>query len=225
MLSTILNLFGRSPFAPLQSHMDKVSQCIHQLPELFQALQAKDYETVERVAEKISELEHEADVTKNDIRNHLPKSLFLPIDRSSLLEVLTIQDSMADRAEDVAVLLTLKHIEILDIFKDDFYNFLNKNIEAFDSSCLIIKEMHELLESSFGGVEAIKVRSMVDMVAYQEHEVDILQRKLLKSLYQTEDNIPYSTFDLWQKIFSALSSISNLAEKLAYRVRMMLELK
>jgi len=205
--------------------MAKVSQCVHQLPELFQALQAKDYETVERIAEKISEFEHEADVTKNDIRNHLPKSLFLPIDRSSLLEVLSIQDSMADRAEDVAVLLTLKHIEILDIFKDDFYHFLNKNIESFDGSRLIIKEMHELLESSFGGVEAVKVRAMVDMVAYQEHEADILQRKLLKSLYKTEDKITYSTFDLWQKIFSSLSSISNLSEKLAYRVRMMLELK
>lgn len=225
MLSTIINLFGRSPFAPLQSHMSQVSKCVHHLKDLFMALERKDYEAVQLIANKISELEHEADVTKNDIRNHLPKSLFLPIDRGNLLEVLGLQDKIADHAEDVAVLLTLKPIEMLDSFKENFYEFLDKNIEAFDQARLIIKEMHELLESSFGGAEALKVRAMVDEVSFREHEADIIQQKLLKNLFNTEDEMSYSTFHLWLKIFETLSSLSNLSEKLANRVRLMLELK
>jgi uncharacterized protein Yka (UPF0111/DUF47 family) len=35
---TILNLFGRSPFAPLESHMEKVSECVGMLKILFEAL-------------------------------------------------------------------------------------------------------------------------------------------------------------------------------------------
>ena len=66
---------------------------------------------------------------------------------------------------------------------------------------------------------------MVDDVAFKEHEADIIQRKLLKSLFKAEDEMTYSSFHLWQKIFEALGSISNLSEKLANRVRMMLELK
>lgn len=225
MLGTILNLFGRSPFAPLQSHMEKVSHCVHILTDLFDALEANDYQTVEQLSIKISDLEHQADLTKNDIRNHLPKSLFLPIDRGHLLEILSIQDSIADRAEDVAVLVTLKQIEILPSFKEEFKEFLKHNIATFNAAQLIIKEMHELLESSFGGAEAEKVRTMVDVVAFKEHEADLVQRILLKKIFSSENEMTYSTFHLWQNIFEAISSISNLSENLAYRVRMTLELK
>ena len=171
MLGTILNLFGRSPFAPLQSHMEKASACVHLLADLFQALEKRDYTALEQIATQIGQLEHQADLTKNDIRTHLPKSLFLPIDRSHLLEILSIQDQIADKAEDIAVLATIKPIELLPVFKKEFKDFLNKNIDAFDSALRIIKEMHELLESSFGGPEAEKVRSMVDEVSFKEHEV------------------------------------------------------
>lgn len=225
MLTTILNLFGRSPFMPLQLHMDKVSSCVHLLPELFDALEKQDYKLVQEIADKISEYEHQADLSKNDIRNHLPKGLYLAIDRSHLLDILSLQDSIADAAEDVAVLCTIKQLVLVDKLKFDFYDFLHKNVEAFDSAHLIIKEMHELVESSFGGVEAEKVKRMVDNVAFKEHEVDIKQRKLLKNLFASEDQMSYGTFDLWQRIFVSLAAISNLSENLAYRVRMTLEQK
>lgn len=222
---TILSLFGRSPFAPLQSHMDSVALCVHRLPDLFEALEQKDYARLEKLAEEISRLEHDADLIKNDIRNHLPKSLFLPIDRGNLLEILSIQDRIADKVEDVAVLLTLKPLELFPVFKEDFKRFLQKNIETFDEAKLIIKELHELVESSFGGIEAEKVRSMVDEVAFREHEVDLIQRLLLKSFFKAEDQLNFITFNQWQRLFECIASISNLSENLAYRIRMTLELK
>lgn len=222
---TIINLFGRSPFAPLQSHMEKVRCCVHMLKDLFHALESKNYAEVEKIGEKISEMEHAADFTKNDIRNHLPRSLFLPIDRGQLLEILSLQDNIADSAEDVAVLVNLKPIELLEDFKEEFYTFLDLNIETYNEAEKIIKEMHELLETSFGGSEAEKVKIMVDHVAFKEHEVDLVQRRLLKKLFASESQMSYSSFHLWQKIFEALANISNLSEKLANRIRMTLELK
>lgn len=222
---TILSLFGRSPFSSLQLHMEKVASCVHLLPPLFEALQAGDYERVELLANEISEKEHQADLTKNDIRNHLPKSLFLAMDRSGLLEILSIQDGIADKAEDIAVLLTLKKLPVLDIFWSDFLDFLRKNIETFDGVYAVMRELHELLESSFGGIEAEKVRAMVNGVAFKEHEADLIQRRLLKSVFNIDEGLSPSTFHLWQRIFESVGAISNLSEKLAYRVRMTLELK
>jgi len=222
---TILSLFGRSPFAPLQSHMESVAKCVRCLPDLFEALEDKDPLSLEELSKNISTLEHEADLIKNDIRNHLPKSLFLPIDRESLLEILSIQDSIADKAEDIAVLITLKPLELLPIFKDEFKLFLHKNIDTFDQANLIVKALHELVESSFGGMEAAKVRLMVNEVAYREHEVDMIQRQLLKSLFKAENQLTYITFHLWQRLFETLASISNLSENLAHRIRMTLQLK
>lgn len=222
---TILKLLGRSPFATLQAHMDKVSSCVHMLPELFVALQKGDEKGVNQIAERISDLEHQADVTKNDIRNHLPKSLFMPIDRQQLLEILTIQDGIADRAEDVGVLLTLKHLELPKELQEDFSAFLSKNIQSFQVVHKIMNELHDLLESSFGGFEAERVRTMVEEVAFREHEADLLQRKLLKHLIALENTLSVSSFYLWTRIFTVIADISNLSEKLANRMRMTLDLK
>lgn len=224
-MRALLNLFGRSPFAPLQSHMDKVAACVHSLPDLFKAIENKDYALAEQIADKISKLEHSADLTKNDIRNHLPKSLYLPIDRGRLLEILSLQDNLADAAEDAAVLTTYKQLEIPEELKGDFSEFLKQNIETFNLIQKVIMEFHDLLESSFGGVEAQRVQSMIELVAVKEHEVDMTQRKLLKHLYREEERMTFATFSLWQRIFEALAALSNLSEKLANRVRMTLELK
>lgn len=224
-MSTLLNLFGRSPFAPLQSHMDTVALCVHKLNDLFTALENKDYPLLEEIANEISDLEHAADLIKNDIRNHLPKSLFLPIGRDHLLEILSIQDKLADCAQDVAVTCTLKPLEILPLFKDNLKIFLHKSIETFDKVKLIIKELHELVESSFGGIEAEAVRSMINDVAFTEHEVDIIQRQLLKSFFKAENEMTFVTFHQWERVFERISAISNLSENLAHRVRMTLEVK
>ncbi len=225
MLKTILGIFGRSPFTPLQSHMEIVDTCVQMLPGLFEAMKDKDYSKMENIADKISEQEHHADLTKNHIRNHLPKSIYLPIERQHLLDILSLQDDISDKAQDIGVLANLKPMEFLDSFKTDFDQFLIRNIEAFTGARQIINELHELLETSFGGLEAEKVRNMVDHVAYKEHEVDLIQRKLLKNLYKSENEMTYATFYLWQKIFEEVGSISNLSEKLANRVRLTLELK
>ena len=107
---TIARLFGKSPFAPLQTHMKRVANCIEKLTDIFDILPKKDLERIEKLARDLSELEHEADLTKNDIRNHLPKNIFLPIDRSHFLDILSIQDQIADKAEELGILLSFKTI-------------------------------------------------------------------------------------------------------------------
>jgi len=218
-------LFGQSPFTPLQVHMTKVSDCVEKLNDIFVSFENRDYVRVKEIAEEISNLEHEADLTKNHIRNHLPKSLFMAIDRQQLLDILSLQDSLADRAEDVGVLLNIRQIEMLESFKLIFPEFLKKNLEAFYGARDVIHEIEQLLHSSFGGVEADKVRHMVDHVAFVEHEVDLLQRKLLHQLFQEADHLPYWKFILWKRVIEELASISNRSEKLAFRVRMTLENK
>ncbi len=222
---TIAKLFGKSPFAPLQTHMKTVEECVTLLAALFKAVEAKDLQKVKEISTHISKKEHQADLTKNDIRNHLPKSLFMAIDRSALLEILALQDTFADKAEDISVICTLRVLENYDEMKEDFEPFYIKNIETVTIAKDVIKEFDLLLESSFGGIEARKVKDMIDNLAKKEHELDLLGYKLLKKLFDYGTKLPYPTFILWQTIIREVGDLSNNAEKLGNRIRMILELK
>lgn len=221
----IARLFGKSPFAPLQTHMKKVANCVEKLSTVFERLPSSDMGEIEKLVAELCNLEHEADLTKNDIRNHLPKSLFLPIDRGHFLEILSIQDSIADKAEDIGLLLTLRPLENIMDFAQDLQIFYKKSSEVFLDAKQIIAEIEELLESSFGGIEAEKVKSMVEQVAYKEHECDRLHRSLRKQLFVKGEQLNAPSFYLWLKLFEEIAEISYLSEKLANRIRMVLELK
>jgi uncharacterized protein len=224
-MRALVKLFGRSPFAPLRNHMERVKKCVEKLPELFEAVKAGDGARVEEVAKQISQLEHEADLAKNDIRNSLKSSLLLPVGRAGLLDVLSLQDAIADRVEDIGVILTFRKPELPKVLEGLFDEFLQKNLEAYEAAAEIIGEIQEILETSFGGTEAKKVRAMVDQVAYKEHKVDVLQRELLKGMFNSEDSLSYAAFHLWMRVIEEVGDLSNLSEKLANRLLMTMEVK
>jgi len=222
-MSIIENLFSRSPFTPLQSHMEKVAECVEKLDDLFAAFLKKDAELIIKLTDEISDLEHSADLTKNDIRSNLPRGLFLAINRADLLQILSLQDSIADTAEDIAILMTLKKLDPEKSLRVELKSFLEKNMRAVKNVHQIIQELERLLQSSFGGAEAKRVRQMVNDVAFLEHEADIMQRDILKKLYNMDDKLNYASFNLWMNLVSEIAALGNLSEKLAYRISSLIE--
>lgn len=215
---TIARLFGKSPFAPLQTHMARVSLCIDKLAEIMSHLPPSD-----KMVEDLCKLEHEADLTKNDIRNHLPKNLYLPIERGHFLDILSIQDSIADQAEEIGLSLKLRSLD--SALTSDLEMFFKKSYETFLSARQIIGEIDELLESSFGGIEAEKVKSMVEQTAHKEFETNKFQRTLNAKLFAQGDRFSAPDFYLWAKLIEDIGNISVISERLANRIRMVLELK
>lgn len=218
-MRTIARLFSKSPFAPLQTHMNRVSQCMEKLAEIMAHLPAS-----EKTVQELCKLEHEADLTKNDIRNHLPKSIFMPIDRGHFLEILAVQDSIADQAEKIGLSLMLRKLDSPDLLKD-LHLLFKKNFETFVQAKKIIEEIDELLESSFGGIEAEKVKSMVEQTAHIEYEAKKFQRALTAKLFTVGENFSAPDFYLWAKVIDEIGEISAISERLANRIRMVLELK
>lgn len=224
-MRTIAKLFGRSPFVPLQGHMEKVAACVEHTRPILAAFRAGDAARVETLAEAMSQAEHEADQIKQDIRNHLPRGMFLAVAQDRLIEVLVTQDAIADKAENLARLLTLRLLPMVEGFEQPFDAFVDKNLETFAQAHRIINELDELVETAFGGVEAERVRDMVMRAAQLEHEADVQQHALLKVLLLHEHQLTPGELYLWLQILRQLSQISNLSERLANRVRTMLEIK
>ncbi len=149
----------------------------------------------------------------------------MQVDRSTLMNMLTDQDSLADKAEDIGVLLSFKAIPLIDPLKEHFSEFIEKNVQAFRMVRKIIADLDELAEMGFGGEEASRVEQMVDQVALFEHEADVIQRDMLKVLFAHEDDLSKGEFLLWRNLLRDIGGLSNYAEKLANRVRIMLAIK
>ncbi len=218
----IFDLFRKSPFAPLQEMMDKVVECADQLVPLFDAFAQDNRSEMERIISHISHLEHEADQIKNRIRGSLPRSIFMPVSRTDLLEILANEDAIADATEDVAVLLTLKDIKLLPEFKDCIRDLVRRSLEVVHLSHDVIKELDILAETSFEGPGAKKVISMIDEVCDMEHHVDEFQRTVTRNFLKHEERFTPGELWLWLKLVAKIGDVSNYAERMCNRVRLFL---
>jgi predicted phosphate transport protein (TIGR00153 family) len=224
-MSTIGKLFGSSPFGPLQRHMEQVAKCVAKMSQALEAAEQGKWDQIEAMADKVSELEHQADQIKDDIRNQLMRRFFLPVHRGQVLEILALQDSLADTAEDVGVLLTIRKLVIPEDMVQDFAEFRSLNLAAVQLAVGIIEQLDELFETGFGGSEAERIRSLVKDVAFTEHQVDLLQRKLLRKVMSDEIGFKAQDLSMWIQMIRALAKLSNASENLADQVQMTLEVK
>ncbi|MEC8935530.1 MAG: TIGR00153 family protein, partial [Planctomycetota bacterium] len=153
-MKALIALFGRSPFKPIQAHMEKSRACVERIKPLINSIIDGETEKFDTLFKEISDLESEADVIKNDIRSHLPKSIFLPIDRRDLLEILDIQEELPDTIQDIAILLTLRPLKLPTGIKEPLNNLIDEVTKVCCQAADMVQEFDELVETSFGGQEA-----------------------------------------------------------------------
>ena len=146
----------------------------------------------------------------------------MPVDRSNILSILSIQDGIANKCENLGVLLTFKQARRFNGFDEAFNIFLGNCLGTFYSTRDVIERLDELLETGFGGREAQNVHSLISNVALKEHEADVSQREMIRVLLKNEDQISYGDFFLWTRVMRQLAGIADSSDHLAEAVGIML---
>ncbi|MGH7542017.1 MAG: TIGR00153 family protein [Gemmatimonadota bacterium] len=224
-MRTILDLFSKSPFGALLQHAERVSEAVALVRPLFDAYLAEEWDETEALYERISKLEHKADKAKNEIRSHLPRSLFLPVDRGDVLSYLKQQDAIADAAEDLGVMLTLRHSPLPEALKPRVREFVDASVRASELLMEVAKGLSHVIESSFRRSDVERVLEGVDRINVQEWEADKLQWSLARALLASEAEIDPVTIVLWMHIIEVIGHIANHAENTADRLRLMMALR
>lgn len=145
-----LALFGRSPFQPLLEHIDKTVECADLLPLFFEATLSGDWARASEIRDRISEAEHVADELKARIRTSLPNSLFLPVSRSDLLELISVQDKIANRIKDIAGIMLGRQMRVPEAMEDVFRAYLDIAVATVHQARGALAELDDLLASGFG---------------------------------------------------------------------------
>ena len=215
-------LFGKSPFKPIQEHMRVVVDCVSEVPPLFEALVAGDQAKVEAQKELIFAKENAADEIKNQLRGHLPKSILMPVDRRDLLDVLAMQDSIADTAQDIAGLLVERKMEVPAGTGEALVALVNRCVDTCNQAGKIIAELEELVEVGFRGKEASQVEEMMETLNRIEDETDDMGMALTRSLFAQEDSMSAVSVMFWYQLIQWIGDLADYSEKVGDRLRLLI---
>jgi predicted phosphate transport protein (TIGR00153 family) len=220
-MSLMGNLFGRSPIRPMQQHMKASVACAREILPLFVAMNAGKTGDLLAIREKIDGLEHEADRIKNEIRSHLPKRLFLAIERRDMLEILDYQDSIADVAQDIAEIAEMRSMVTPETLKEPLLELVHRVIAACEAAEMVIKELDELIETGFRGREVTRVEGMINDVSRIESETDALAEKAQRRLFAIEHELGVSTV-FWHELINWVADLADYAERVGNRLRLLI---
>ena len=216
------SMFAKSPFKPLRDHMDKVVESVAPLKDFFDALYQGNYSKVEEIQQQISLAEEEADRIKNEVRNHLPRNIFMPINRRDLLEMLDMQDTIADVTQDIVNLLNLRRMCLPTDLRQELIQFVEKSQQVCYMAQGLSQEFGDVLESGFGRHEIDKLLKMIDEVSNAETEADDLEDALVRRMFDIEDSMKAVDVVFWYKIFELIGDIADYSKKTGNRLRLMI---
>lgn len=220
--TTISSLFGSSPVRPLQTHMASVQECIAELVPFFKAVIKEDWKDAKEQQKKIAKMEREADKLKRKLRLHLPKSLFMPVSRRDLLEVLTMQDKIANKAKDIAGLIIGRKMTFPDTVNEKLIDFVERCIDASKQAQQAINELDELVETGFGGKEVKLVEDMIKTLHEIESDTDKIQVKVRKELFKKEKDLPPVDVMFMYRVIDWIGDLGDLSQRVGSRLELML---
>jgi len=216
----LAHLLVKSPLPRIADQMKAVAACVDRVPELIQALVDGDQPAIERLARDASSLEGEADRVKNEVRGSMPVRLYLPVDRRDVLRLIAQVDAMADCAEDVGVILTLRPLTVPEGGETLLVLFVERVMATVESASRLVDTTDSLIKSGFGGRAAEQVRALIDEVGRREHEADKLQDQCAKVIFKAEKELSPVAVFMWMKLLNKLGDIANHAENVGDQYRL-----
>ncbi|MFC0268064.1 TIGR00153 family protein [Kushneria aurantia] len=215
-------LFGRSPFQPLIEHIDKTVECADLLPPFFEATLAGDWQRASELRDRISNGERDADELKTRIRMSLPSSIFLPVSRSDLLELISVQDKIANKIKDIAGIMLGRQMQIPAAMVETFSEYLGTAVASVHQTREAMAEMDDMLESGFGRNVSELLTDQIRKLHDLEHQADEQQVMIRRRLFELEKTLPPVDVMFLYRIIDWIGEVSDRAERAGSRLQILL---
>ncbi len=220
--SAITSMFAGSPVRPLQQHMEKVCECTSKLPCFFKALADKEFEKAADLQKQISKLENEADTLKHSLRMNLPNSLFMPMPREQILDIVTQQDKIANMAKDIAGVMLGRKMQMPESISTLFIAFVECSVNAAAQAKKAINELDELVETGFRGGEVKLVHDMIEELNNIEHQSDKFEQQIRHALFAIEKEYPPIDMMFLYRMIDWTGELADISQRVGSRLQLLL---
>ena len=215
---TLSDLISRSPFGPIQVHMEKSKQCAEELIVYIDAASSNDWDKATESRQKIIQLEKDADVLKAETRDLLPKSLFLFVPRGDLLDLIGLADEIPNTIKDISGLIYGRKMEIPSQLSSSFKDFVTEAVSAVSTASAAIDQLAEVSRLAFGNKASTELDKIISGLDSQEREIDQLEIVVRQQLFDIEKDFPPVDVMFLYDVINKIGELADRAEQLGHRL-------
>ncbi len=210
----------KSPMEGLSEHYKKIAEGMTLIEDALECYLAGGTECTEfsELIVKVEELEEQADKVKRKIRNHLPRGLFMPVDKTLFFNYTRSQDNILDDGQEALQWLYMRSIDVSDelgrrltMFVPEVLKTVRHLGDALDSTIDLLNGKH---------FDRDKTKNCFRDLRSQHKLVFKKKNELLFYIYNLDINFK----DLYQLIHfvNCMNSMSHNAEFCADMLRAMI---
>lgn len=207
-----------SPLVTIHEHMQCVVATVKELAVFLTLVQAGDWRKAEVSQEKIANFEGDADKLKLHLRKQLSSRLLMPIARADLLDLIAVQDKIANRAKDIAGLMLGRHLAFPGKLDKPVSDFAALCVQSATAALDAINSTQNLFRSGFTSQQAKEVEQKIAEIERLERRSDKLQAKLRARLYKLEGDLPPVDVMFMYQVMVWMGDIADRTETASHRL-------
>ncbi len=215
----IVSSFVSTPFESLVTFCEKILEGMKALRKAVEAYVNEDYERFDVWVRGVCSIEQEADEMKREIRNSLPRGVFMPVDKFQFFTLIRELDHVLDSAEDVVVWLSFKRGVAIKEVKEDLLELLDTSIESVE----ILYDVIKMTTKTFGFLKKRRedIKETIRAVRRKEWESDQIAQGMVRKLFELKD---YDFFTIHHILTTGryIGDIADHAENVADVIRVMI---
>lgn len=211
---------GRSPLDGLMEHFAQIEASmtiIHDslLCYIGGGSTCKDFQVLK---DELDQLEDKADKIKRNIRNHLPRGVFMAVDKTLFLNYTRAQDNILDSAQDALDWLNIHTVTIPKPLRESGLSLVEAAIKSVELLKPALEGTIGLVHTDIADRQAVK--ESFRAVRNQHNQVRKLKSRLFGELFRAEMEFK-EVFQLLH-FFEYMHDMSHNAESCADILRAMI---
>jgi hypothetical protein len=180
----------------------------------------QDCEEFDELTEEVAKLESQADELKRNLRNHLPRGIFMPMDKFVFLDCLREQDHVLDDVEEALYWLSFKPMGgIPEELVGDFLDLIDAVIPAIEKMPDMSEQALVYFKNSTEE-NRNKLKSIVREIYQAEKESDHLEHELKKKAFALLED-PVEIYHI-VRLVEIVGDICDHAQNASDRMRTMI---
>ena len=215
---TISDLISKSPFGPIQVHMEKSKECAEELLVFLDAVIDNDWNNVNTSRKKINALEKEADQLKAETRDLLPKGMFLFVPRGDLLDLIGLADEIPNTIKDISGLVYGRQIVIPSQISASFKEFASEAVEIVSTAALAVDQLSEVSRLAFGSRASDALEKIISKLDSLEAENDKSEVTVRRQLFDIEKDLPPVDVMFLYDVINKIGELADRAEQVGHRL-------